>query len=116
MEDLTTIENDINSYKIKTASLTYFTIFSNCKRLNEAENLSGNPALSDFTWSDRLEKALKFFNDAGSDFRKSPTPENYNKYKNATEVYYDALLDKYDRIPKAIVDDFENYQPALKTG
>ncbi|WP_067144888.1 hypothetical protein [Pseudotamlana agarivorans] len=116
MKNFKHIENHINSFKLKTASLTYFTIFSNSKKSNIAKNLPVSEPLNDFIWSDRLEKALSYFNAAGSEFRNNPTVENCSKYKKATEVYYDALLDKYDCIPRAITDDLEVEQPALRTG
>ncbi|MBU2950669.1 hypothetical protein KO493_08175 [Tamlana agarivorans] len=105
MKHLNYREEQMNAFKLKMASLTYFTIFSTSKHPEDRRKLRQSKSYNVINWSGKLEAALSSFNTAGNHFRNNPTIENSEKYKAARALYYEVLLEKHASLPKAVVED-----------
>ncbi|MDO6760558.1 hypothetical protein Q4566_10140 [Tamlana sp. 2_MG-2023] len=105
MEHLNYREEQMNAFKLKMASLTYFTIFSSGTSSNKKGKPNPRKLEKAIGWTGQLEEALSSFNSAGINFRNNPTNENSERYKAARALYYHTLLDKHDTIPMTVVSD-----------
>ncbi|KAB1068303.1 hypothetical protein F6U93_06270 [Tamlana haliotis] len=106
MKQINYKEEQMNAFKLKMASLTYFTIFSSATSINTYNSARNHvDSKKGLGWSGRLEEALSNFQASGANYRNNPTDENNRRYRNAKGLYYEALLDKHDTIPKSVVSD-----------